>query len=122
MRFLLDGASRSVFLVAFLGLLLAGTLLNGQSTTQSIQGSVTDSSGAAIQGAKVTITNTGTGVSRTVTTNEAGLYSFPLVPVGNYDVTSEIQGFKTETVKGARVDTAAQIRQDFAMTVGSLTE
>ncbi len=96
--------------------------LGAQSTTQSIQGLVTDPSGAVIAGAKVTITNSATGVSSTVLTNSTGNYTFALVPVGNYDIKFEMQGFKTETVKGVRVETAAQVRQDSVLQVGSVAE
>ncbi len=82
---------------------IAGLALHGQSTTESIQGLVTDSSGAVVPAAKVTITNVATGVSRSVQTNESGNYTFPLVEVGNYAVRCEMQGFKTEEVKGLRV-------------------
>lgn len=90
--------------------------------TQSIQGFVEDASGAAVTKAKVTMTNMGTGISRTVETNNAGLYSFPLVQVGNYSVRVEMQGFKTETVSNIRVETAAQVRQDFRLQVGAIAE
>ena len=90
--------------------------------TQSIQGLVTDSSGAIIAGAKVTITNEGMGVSQTVTTNETGNYNFPTVLVGNYDIKCEMQGFKIESVKALRVETGAQVRQNFQLPVGEITE
>ena len=93
-----------------------------QSTTQSIQGLVNDSSAAVIAGATITATETGTGVSRTVLTNDTGNYTFPLLPVGNYDMRCERPGFKTEVVKSVRVETAAQVRQNFALEVGSVTE
>jgi hypothetical protein len=70
-----------------------------QSTTQSIQGLVTDSSGAVVVGARVTLTNEDTGVSRTAVTNNTGNYSFPLVTVGRYDLKIEMAGFKTDQVK-----------------------
>ncbi len=89
---------------------------------QSIQGLVTDSSGAVIGGAKVTITNEGMGVSQSVQTNETGNYTFPIVLVGNYDIKCEMQGFKTESVKALRVETGAQVRQNFQMPVGEITE
>ncbi len=96
--------------------------LFAQSTTQSIQGLVTDSTGASISGAKVTATNEGTQVALTTTTNPTGNYTFPLVPVGDYTVKCELQGFKSEVVKGLRLETAAQVRQDFRLDVGSVTE
>lgn len=97
-------------------------ILFAQSATQSIQGLVTDSTGAVVGGAKVMVTNEGTGVSQNVVTNSSGYYNFPLLPVGNYDVRVEMQGFKTETVKGIRLETAGQLRQDFVMQVGSVSE
>jgi hypothetical protein len=91
-------------------------------SAQSIQGLVEDSSGAVVPGAKVTMTNIGTGIARNAETNTAGLYSFPLVQVGNYSLKVEHQGFKTETVTNIRVETAAQVRQDFKLEVGAVTE
>lgn len=102
--------------------LLSAVCLFGQSTTQTIQGIVTDTTGASIAGAKVTATNQGTNVSQSTTTNESGNYTFPLVPVGDYTVKCEVTGFKTESVRNIRVETAAQVRQDFKLTVGSLSE
>ncbi|MCC6367486.1 MAG: carboxypeptidase regulatory-like domain-containing protein [Bryobacterales bacterium] len=102
--------------------LLSGVLLFGQSTTQTIQGIVTDTTGAAIAGARVTATNQATNVAQTATTNDSGNYTFPLVPVGDYTVKCEVAGFKVESVRNIRVETAAQVRQDFKLSVGSLTE
>lgn len=103
-------------------LVLSGIVMFAQSTTQSIQGLITDSSGAVIAGAKVTLSNEGTGVTQTVTSNATGYYSFPLLQVGNYDVRVEMQGFKTETVKGVRLETAGQPRVDVALQVGNIAE
>jgi hypothetical protein len=102
--------------------LVLTAFLAAQSTTQSIEGLVTDTSGAVIADAKVTITNTETGVTSTVYSNTTGNYTVPLVPVGNYDVRAEVSGFKREEIKGLRVETAAQIRQDFQLQVGAVSE
>jgi len=107
--------------VACFGLILPALVL-AQSQTQSIQGLVTDASGAVVNGAKVTYRNEATGVTATVSTNETGNYSFQLVPVGNYEVKVEMQGFKSEAVRGLRVETAAQVRQDFKLEVGNVAE
>ncbi len=101
---------------------LASTALLGQSTTQSLQGIIADTSGAVMTGAKVTITNIGTGIARALETNATGNYSFPLVQVGNYNIRVEMQGFKTEEAKNVRVETGAQVRLDFAMEVGAVSE
>lgn len=103
-------------------LLAAPALLSAQSITQSIQGLVTDASGAVVAGAKVTVTNLGTGLSLTEETNATGNYSFPLLPVGNYDIRVEMAGFKSETVRNVRLETAAQVRRDFVLQVGDVTE
>ncbi|HZO57629.1 MAG TPA: carboxypeptidase-like regulatory domain-containing protein, partial [Bryobacteraceae bacterium] len=102
--------------------LAACGLMMGQSTNQSIQGLVTDSTGAVVSGAKVTVTNEDTGISRSVDSNNSGNYSFPIMSVGNYDLKVELAGFKTEQVKGLRLETAAQLRQDFTLQVGNLAE
>src|SRR5262245_13273798 len=93
-----------------------------QSTTQSIQGLVTDSSGAVVVGARITVTNEGTAVTQSATTNSTGNYSFQLMVVGNYDLKVEMTGFKTEQIKGLRLETAAQLRQDFVLQVGNVAE
>src|SRR4029450_1134259 len=59
---------------------------------------------------------------RTTETNAAGLYNFPLILVGNYEVKVETQGFKTETARNIRVETAAQVRQDFKLESGQIAE
>jgi hypothetical protein len=105
-----------------IAVLAAQGILFGQSTTQTVQGLVTDASGSVIPGAKVTLTNTGTNVSQTNTTNETGNYTFALVPVGNYSMKVEQQGFRTEVTREFRVETAAQVRQDFKLEVGSVAE
>lgn len=93
-----------------------------QSSTQSIQGLVTDASGAVVAEAVVTAVNRDTGVASRILTNQTGNYSFPLLPVGNYDLRVERPGFKTDTVSNLRLETAAQIRQDFRLELGSVTE
>ena len=61
-----------------------------------MRGTVTDPTTAVVAGAKVTLKNEGTGVTRSVTTNSDGNYSFPDLPVGTYRIEVESPGFKTE--------------------------
>lgn len=65
-----------------------------QGTTTRITGTVTDTSGAAIAGATVTLTNEGTNISLTTTTSGSGVYLFDLIQPGSYKVTVEKEGFK----------------------------
>ena len=86
--------------LAILFLLLPSTLF-AQSTisTGNINGSVTDPSGAAVAGAKVTITRTDTGVSTDVTTNSSGFYNSGSITAGNYTVRVQAKGFATSETK-----------------------
>ena len=96
-----------VFVTALLVLGWATPALQAQlTTTQTIEGLVTDATGAVIPGANVTMTNVDTGVTSSVQTNETGNYRFSYVPVGNYDVTCELDGFKTNAARGIRVETS----------------
>ena len=98
--------SRSIRnLSALVGVFTALTLLTevhtpGQTFRGTILGVVTDSSGAAVPGATVTIKNVDTGLTRTVTTTDDGSYSAPELPIGNYSVTVEKSGFKAGVVTG----------------------
>ncbi|HEY0048219.1 MAG TPA: carboxypeptidase regulatory-like domain-containing protein [Pyrinomonadaceae bacterium] len=65
-----------------------------QGTTSRVTGTVTDSSGAAVSGATVTVTNEATGVALTTETSENGTYIFDLIQVGSYTLTVEKAGFK----------------------------
>ncbi|MEO7672988.1 MAG: carboxypeptidase-like regulatory domain-containing protein, partial [Pyrinomonadaceae bacterium] len=68
--------------------------VSAQGTTSRVTGSVTDSSGAAVSGATVTLTSGGTNASITTQTSDGGSYVFDLIQAGNYTVTVEKQGFK----------------------------
>jgi hypothetical protein len=96
--------------------------LHGQSTFGTVDGSVTDSSGASVAGAQVTLTNTGTQEKRTQPTGNEGLYQFVNVVPGNYRLDVEKAGFKHFT----RNDVVVQVQQDThidaALPVGQVTE
>jgi Carboxypeptidase regulatory-like domain/TonB-dependent Receptor Plug Domain len=66
-----------------------------QGTTSRVTGVVTDSTGGAVPGATVTLTNEGTGLTFTTVTTDAGAYTFEAVQVGQYTVKVELQGFKS---------------------------
>jgi hypothetical protein len=93
-----------------------------QTTSTTILGTVADSAGALVAGAKITVTNTKTGISREVTASSTGDFSFPLLDVGVYDVTASGQGFKSEVRRGVILQINEKIRVDFALQVGATTE
>jgi hypothetical protein len=109
-------------------LLLAGSLALlavpavAQKFTASIRGTVTDPSGAVIAGANVTVTNEDTGLTRSLTTNSAGIYSFPELPVGSYKIAVEAPGFSS-TVRSKIALNVADVREvDVRLTTGGVTE
>ncbi len=73
----------------------SASLAQSQLGTGSISGTVSDSNGAVISGATVTITNTGTGLVRKLTTGDSGQFSAPALPVGKYAARVEKTGFAT---------------------------
>ncbi len=95
--------------------------LNAQTFGQ-ITGTVTDASGAIVSGAKVTVTNAATNATRTSSSNSAGIYSFPSLPPGTYNVKVELAGFRTAFHNGVEVQVQQVARVDFAMQVGQVNE
>jgi outer membrane receptor protein involved in Fe transport len=74
---------------------LASVAASAQTVTGSVQGTVTDSSGAVLPGVSVTLKNLDTGATRSVVTNEVGYYQARFLPLGPHSVTAELDGFKT---------------------------
>ncbi|HYL35705.1 MAG TPA: carboxypeptidase-like regulatory domain-containing protein [Bryobacteraceae bacterium] len=97
--------------------LAAGFVAYAQAPTGTILGSVKDESGAVIPNGTITITNKATNIARTVTTNQAGLYSAPALQPGEYEVRAEVQGFRT-LLRDATVFTGGNTTVDMAMAVG----
>jgi len=90
---------------------------NGQFT-----GEITDPSGAAIPNAKVTVVNTGTNLTQTVTTNQAGLFTAKELPVGTYKITVEAKGFKTVQNTALPMNAGTIQHVDFKMQLGEARE
>ncbi len=91
-------------------------------TTGTIYGQITDSAGAAITKAAVTVENLETNITRTTTTNTEGAYTFALLPVGTYAIKVEAQGFKAYEKKGLELQVAANLRADLKLEVGQVAE
>jgi hypothetical protein len=89
--------------------------------TGDVIGTITDPSGAAVAGAKVTIKNLRTGGVRVVTTGANGEFSAPQLEIGNYQVTVEKNGFKT-LAQSVTVQSGEKTRMDSTLEVGNLTE
>ncbi len=101
---------------------LAPSAASAQAVAGTIIGRVTDSSGAVIPGVTVTLTNTGTKLTRVVVTDTNGEYSAPSLPTGKYTVSAEISGFKTVTMSDVELGVDQHVRIDVKLEVGALTE
>src|ERR1700721_3155375 len=94
------GFTAWVCFLVFSILLITARPMMGQAVNATLLGTVTDSSGAAVANAKVTNTETNTGISHTSQTNESGNYIFPDLPPGTYTVIAEQSGFKRASRAG----------------------
>ena len=107
--------------VLLLGLVLLGTAAYSQETA-NIVGTVTDQTGAAVPSAKVTITNTDTGLARPTTTNPTGNYAAHELPFGHYAVKVEAPGFKTYEQTGITLQVNDTVRADALLQIGESKE
>src|SRR5690349_15809074 len=92
-------------------LVFFGTSLLAQYTTASLSGNVLDDSGAPIPDARVAIRNTATGFAQTTQSGEDGLFLFPRLPVGDYELSAEKQGFSSYTQTGIKLTVNQQASQ-----------
>ena len=102
--------------------LLCAVVAGAQTYQGRILGTVTDSSGGVVKGAKVIITNVETGASRTLETNEVGDYVAPNLAPGLYKIVFEATGFKKVERLGVRLEVAKDAHIDVALTPGDITQ
>src|SRR5580692_2520738 len=93
-----------------------------QLTNGSVVGTVTDTTGAVIPGAKLTLTNTGTNIAAYTTTNGTGDYTFNLLNPGQYTVTVEAKGFKRLVIPGFALAAGDRLRENANMELGNMEE
>jgi Carboxypeptidase regulatory-like domain/TonB dependent receptor len=110
----------------FTSLVLAALLSCGAAraaeVTATISGTVTDSTGAVMPKVPVTLTNTGTNVSRTILTENDGSYLFTLVPIGTYRVTAERAGFRRYVREGIVLSVNQNAKLDISLQVGQVKD
>jgi Carboxypeptidase regulatory-like domain/TonB-dependent Receptor Plug Domain len=93
-----------------------------QETTASISGMVTDPSGAVIPEAAVKATNIATGAQRTTTTTQAGVFFFVRLPIGDYKLSVEKNGFKKQEQTGIHLDVNDKLNLNITLQVGAVTQ
>src|SRR5215467_15939325 len=92
---------------------LTAVPLMSQEVSAGITGRVTDPSGGAIVGAKVSAKDMDRGTDWPTTTNEDGIYAFPRIPVGKYQIRVEAQGFKANVNSDIVLEVNQRARLDF---------
>ena len=107
--------------IALLILVLFPVLSLHGATGGSISGTIADPSGAAVAGATLRLVNTAQQTIYQVISDKQGLYSFPNLPVGRYDLTISASGFSTQRKTNLTVDTDSAIRVDVGLVIGSQT-
>jgi Carboxypeptidase regulatory-like domain len=108
-------------LLCIIGIAGCAVFTAGAQENAELSGTVSDPTGAVIANAKVILTNSATGEVRTGTTNGAGLYDFPALHIGSYNLKVTTQGFETYEKTGIVMNVAATVREDVRLTVGAGT-
>jgi Carboxypeptidase regulatory-like domain/TonB dependent receptor/TonB-dependent Receptor Plug Domain len=109
--------------LSVLMLLAVVSSASSQTTTASLTGTIKDSTGSVLPGATVTIVNTATAATVWQgTTDENGNFLAPSLPVGIYDVSASLQGFKTTSTQGLRLEINQRARLDIALPIGGVDE
>ena len=115
---------RKIALAAVIAMLVGvpGIRSYAQITTGSILGTIADETGARTPGATVTVTNTETGIARTLTADAAGRYRAANLPLGQYEVKAELSGFRTAVRRGIELSVGAEVVADLSLSVGAVNE
>jgi hypothetical protein len=116
-----SSSSRFAFVIALaITLLFTGSAF--AQSTASIQGTVTDSTGATVPNATVTVRNVGTGEERVIQTDASGNYLAAAIPPGTYRIEVKSQGMQTTVANNLPLTVGTTARQDFTVNVASTTE
>jgi hypothetical protein len=109
--------------IAIIPILLLMTCIGrSQTTNASLYGSILDSSGAAVPKVNVTASNIKTGVALSTVSNDSGLYIFPSLLPGDYNVTAELAGFRKALAERIQLDVGSRISVDLKLEVGTAAE
>src|SRR5881409_425319 len=111
------------FVAGIIALIVSGNgLVFGQEFSATMSGVVHDVNGGLVPGVGVTAKHTESGLTRTVVTNETGSYRMPALPVGEYQVTAELSGFKQQVRRGVTLVVAQEAVVNLTLDVGDLKE
>ncbi len=109
-------------LTCALGMFLAAAPAYAQFDRGQISGVVKDQTGAIVPGATVTATRQQTAATQTTVTDASGYYTFPNLLPGRYNISAELQGFKTAVREGVQLDATGSLTIDFSLSAGAVSE
>ena len=113
----------AAFVAGITALIVSGNgLVFGQEFSATMSGVVHDVNGGLVPGVGVTAKHTESGLTRTVVTNETGSYRMPALPVGEYEVTAELSGFKQQVRRGITLVVAQEAVVNLTLDIGDLKE
>src|SRR5438132_6504617 len=121
MRKLFAPFTRVLLLVSCVAAISVSALAQSQANSGNIEGRVIDPNGAAVAGATVTATNQQTGLEKSATSNDEGLFRIILLPPGTYTVKTSASGFSQSEVKDVTVTVGSRTPVDVKLTVGGTT-
>jgi hypothetical protein len=107
--------------VSIIFVLVLSSLALAQSTA-TLQGTVTDTSNAAVPGAKIVVHSQDTGVERTIQSNQDGFYLLPGLLPGTYQITFSASGFEGYVIKDLKLDVATTVTENVQLKVGEVTQ
>src|SRR5438128_2421285 len=109
--------------IAIVVLIALGTsLVFAQGSTAAILGVVRDTSGALVPGVTITVRQTDSGLTRTIVSSENGGYNLPLLPVGPYEITTNMPGFKQDVRRGINLAVGQEAVVNLTLEVGANAE
>jgi hypothetical protein len=115
----IKGKKRILAIWASLLLGAVPNALNAQTANASLSGHVTDSTGALVAGASVTVTETETGIAQKATSNNEGLYTFPSLKPGTYLMVASHEGFTTITIRGLVLTVQESLSRNITLSIGA---
>src|SRR5690348_6699076 len=116
------GEMKRVFWLLLLVFAISAVSYAQVAGTANVQGTIQDATGAVVPGATVTITNVATAVMQTTKTDASGVYSFPSLKVGTYNLSVAASGFQTYQQTGIVLEVGSNIALDAKLTVGSASQ
>ncbi len=113
------GLHRSVLILVVIVAMLGFTRVDAQSGLADVQGTITDSAGSVIVGAKVALHNVESGATRSLTTGADGRYTFPTVPPGKYSISVSAASFSAKTLNGIALMLDQHLTENVELMPGS---